>query len=137
MNKYEIESKIRNLRLYLENILNNNKVESWEDEKIRNSIDMLADKLYDYEHTMKYYSKKPQKGNLRLNSNGRFEVNDIELTSGHGLEMYLYNSYEECNIWYEGRVESRHTENGAVYYFLNTDGPNKDLEEGDLVMVRL
>ena len=137
MNKYEIESKIRNLRLYLENILNNNKVESWEDEKIRNSIDMLADKLYDYEHTMKYYSKKPQKGNLRLNSNGRFEVNDIELTSGHGLEMYLYNSYEECNIWYEGRVESRHTENGAVYYFLNTDGPNKDLEEGDLVRVRL
>lgn len=137
MNKYEIESKIRNLRLYLENILNNNKAESWEDEKIRNSIDMLADKLYDYEHTMKYYSKKPQKGNLRLNSNGRFEVNDIELTSGHGLEMYLYNSYEECNIWYEGRVESRHTENGAVYYFLNTDGPNKDLEEGDLVRVRL
>ena len=48
MNKYEIESKIRNLRLYLENILNNDKAESWEDEKIRNSIDMLADKLYDY-----------------------------------------------------------------------------------------
>ena len=85
MNKYEIESKIRNLRLYLEGILNNDRAETWEDEKIRNSIDVLADKLYDYEYTMKYYSKKPQKGNLRLNSNGRYEVNNIELTSGHGL----------------------------------------------------
>lgn len=137
MNKYDIENKIRNLRLYLEGILSNDKAETWEDEKIRNSIDVLADKLYDYEHTMKYYSKKPQKGNLRLNSNGRYEVNNIELTSGHGLEMYLYDSYEECNIWCEGRVESRHTENGAVYYFLNSDGSNKDLEEGDLVRVRL
>lgn len=133
MNRYEIESKIRNLRLYLENIANNEKAETWEDEKIKNSIDSLADKLYDYEQTMKYYSKKPQEGRLTLNSRGRYEINDIELTCGHGLEMYLYDSYEECEIWCEGRVEA---DNGK-YYFLNLDGSNKDLEEGDLVRVRV
>ena len=133
MNRYEIESKIRNLRLYLENIVNNEKAETWEDEKIKNSIDSLADKLYDYEQTMKYYGKKPQEGRLTLNSRGRYEINDIELTCGHGLEMYLYDSYEECEIWCEGRVEA---DNGK-YYFLNLDGLNKDLEEGDLVRVRV
>ena len=133
MNRYEIESKIRNLRLYLENIVNNEKAETWEDEKIKNSIDSLADKLYDYEQTMKYYGKKPQEGRLTLNSRGRYEINDIELTCGHGLEMYLYDSYEECEIWCEGRVEA---DNGK-YYFLNLDGSNKDLEEGDLVRVRV
>lgn len=133
MNKYEIESKIRNLRLYLEGIVNNEKAETWEDEKIKNSIDSLADRLYDYEQTMKYYSKKPQESRLTLNSSGRYEVNDIELTCGHGLEMYLYDSYEECEIWCEGRVEA---DNGE-YYFLNLDGANKELEEGDLVRVRV
>ncbi|MDY3001917.1 DUF5348 domain-containing protein [Romboutsia timonensis] len=133
MNKYEIESKIRNLRLYLEGIVNNEKAETWEDEKIKNSIDSLADRLYDYEQTMKYYSKKPQESRLTLNSSGRYEVNDIELTCGHGLEMYLYDSYEECEIWCEGRVEA---DNGE-YYFLNLDGANKELEEGDLVRVRI
>ena len=133
MNKYEIESKIRNLRLYLEGIVNNEKAETWEDEKIKNSIDSLADRLYDYEQTMKYYSKKPQESRLTLNSSGRYEVNDIELTCGHGLEMYLYASYEECEIWCEGRVEA---DNGE-YYFLNLDGANKELEEGDLVRVRI
>lgn len=133
MNKYEIESKIRNLRLYLEGIVNNEKAETWEDEKIKSSIDSLADRLYDYEQTMKYYSKKPQESRLTLNSSGRYEVNDIELTCGHGLEMYLYDSYEECEIWCEGRVEA---DNGE-YYFLNLDGANKELEEGDLVRVRI
>ncbi len=133
MNKYEIESKIRNLRLYLEGILNNEKAETWEDEKIRNSIDSLADRLYDYEQKMKYYSKKPQESRLTLNSSGRYEVNDIELTCGHGLEMYLYDAYEECEIWCEGRVEA---DNGE-YYFLNLDGANKELEVGDLVRVRV
>lgn len=137
MNKYEIESKIRNLRLYLEGIVNNEKAETWEDEKIKNSIDSLADRLYDYEQTMKYYSKKPQESRLTLNSSGRYEVNDIELTCGNGLEMYLYDSYEECNMWFEGRVEARHDGSEAIYYFLNYDGLNKDLEDGDLVRVRI
>ncbi len=137
MSKYEIECKIREFRKYLEGILNNSEAETWEDEKVRISIDRLADKLHDYEYTIKYYRKEPKKGNLRLNSRGRYEVNDIELTCGSGLEMYLYDTYEECNMWFEGRVEARHDGSEAIYYFLNYDGLNKDLEAGDLVRVRI
>ena len=48
------------------------------------------------------------------------------------------NKYEiECNIWFECRVEARYEVSEAIYYFLNSDGPNKDLEDGNLVRVRI
>lgn len=138
MKKYEIESKIRSLRTYLQSIVENAGSErTWEEKKILSCIDDLKEKLYDAEHDMKYYSKEPKVGKLHLQSDGRYALEDTTFTSGHGMEMFLYDPYEKEEVWFTGRVECKHTENGPVYYFLNSDGPNKDLEIGDMVRVRL
>lgn len=139
MKKFEIESKIRNLKTYIkETIYYANLDElTWEEKKIIDYLSNLEDKLCDAEHYIKYYSKETKKGNLYQQADGRYAIDEYTyFTSGSPIEMYLYDPYEEKNIWCEGRVESRYTDNGSVYYFLNSDGENKDLEEGDLVRVR-
>ena len=133
MVRYEIEYKIRSLRLYLENIVDNEKAETWEDKRTKSSIYELVRELDKYERIMKYYSKEPRTGKLTLNDRGRYEINGIELTCGHGLELFMFSSDECCETWCEGCVEA---DNGR-YYFFNSEGKNKYLEEGDLARVRI
>ncbi len=140
MNIKEIERKVLDLKSYLERVLDCAEYDSlsWEDKKILECFHRLDDELYTIGNSIQYYRKKSIEGRLHQREDGRFAIDEYNyFTSGSPMEMYLYDDYEEENIWCKGRVEYMHESNREYYYFLNEDGKNKELEEGDLVRIRL
>ncbi len=110
---------------------------SFEEKKIFSKLCWLNEKLEDLEGDIKYYSKKSTQGKLYKQDDGRYAINDSNyFTCGSPIEMFLYDSWQDEKVWCEGRVEGRFENGESIYYFLNKDGDNKDLEEGDLVRIR-
>lgn len=85
-----------------------------------NSLRSIQNKLEDALYEIKYL-KKPVRaeGGLYKNTNDRYEIGDHELTSGHPVEIYIYDSWSEKNAWYKSRIEH----NGEDYYAVGYDGP--------------
>lgn len=92
----------------------------------------ILDKLSDISRNLKYLERPiKSEGVLHKNKNGRYEFNDIELSSGYGLE-YLANDdrhmryndnddYVSTPYWSYGRIEH----DGTDYYIVGADKDTK------------
>ena len=136
MDKRAILTKLNYMRMDLEKLVEEDPA-TWEDKKVQSRVGWLVEKIEDIEHDIKYYSKKSKQGKIYKQSDGRFAIDeDNYFTCGYPLEMFVYDSFECEKVWCEGRIEGRFENRESIYYFLNKDGDNKDLEEGDLVRIR-
>ena len=63
------------------------------------------------------YLNRPVKveGILRKNSNGRYEIDGHELTSGSPVEVLIYDRYYERREWVSSRIEH----SGRDYYLVS------------------
>ncbi|MBQ5852121.1 MAG: DUF5348 domain-containing protein, partial [Lachnospiraceae bacterium] len=97
-------------------------------------------KLDDVSHTLKYLDRPIKtEGALHKNSNGRYEVNGIELSSGSGIEYLAtddrhmrYNDnddYVPTPYWCASRIEH----DGTDYYIVGAN----DLDTLENVRVRI
>lgn len=136
MDKRAILTKLNYMKMDLEKLSED--TSTWEDRKVKSIVEVLIEQIEDVECNTRYYCKESKTGRLYKQNDGRYAIDQENyFTCGSALEMLLYDSWEEKEVWCAGRVESKYTDNGQVYYFLNKDGDNKDLEEGDLVRVRI
>lgn len=137
MDKSTILRKLSSIKYDLKRLISED-VDTWEDVKISEMVENLLDDIDTAEGNIRYLCKPTREARLYKQNNGRFAVDDeTEFSCGCPLEMYLYDEWEECNVWCSGRVESMHVEGEQTYYFLNRDGKDKILEDGDLVRVRV
>lgn len=92
----------------------------------------ILDKLADVSHTLDYFERHiKSEGVLHKNSNGRYEFNGIELSSGYPIEYLAtddrhmrYNEnddYVSTPYWCYGRIEH----NGTDYYIVGADKDTK------------
>lgn len=87
------------------------------DEQFRhNTARSITDKLGDIKSMIEWLDKPIRaKGYLHKNSNGRYEIDGIELTSGHPLEAWD-NRFEE---WIRTRIE--HHTDYYIYHLKSQD----------------
>ncbi|ETJ17544.1 hypothetical protein Q604_UNBC18757G0001 [human gut metagenome] len=83
---------------------------------------------------MEYMQKETKEYTLKLRNDGRYETNDAShyFTSGSRIEVNINDIG-----WCTGRVECRHEDNRAIYYFLNNEADNVDLSEGMRIRLRV
>jgi hypothetical protein len=87
--------------------------------------------LEDFIRTIEHYSKDTSEGYLELNSNGRYVLNDTELTCGYPVELWNNKSHS----WNDGRIE--HSDEYGGYYFYNYDEEHIVLSDGIKARVRI
>ena len=92
-----------------------------------NQLRRIYDSSLDITNSLKFLQKPVRaEGALRKQSNGRYQVEGVELTSGHSIELYD----DEDDIFYPTSIEH----NGEDYYivFLGREVPI----ESKLVRIR-
>lgn len=73
----------------------------------------MLTKLDDVSRNLKYLNRPIRRsGKLRKNSNGRYECDGYELTSGSSVEILVYDRYGERYEWLATSIEH----NGRDYY---------------------
>lgn len=87
---------------------------------LANEYRQIIERLGGISHSLEYFMLPVAKqGKLRLNRNGRYELNGAELTSGEGVEVLLYDDCMERWEWYSSRIES--TRDGKYYLVGRSD----------------
>lgn len=129
MTKEEIKKELSKLQRNMDNLLprdwdnqvcdeiefsdfeNSNANDWYLQERFNKIFSLMTDLHYEIE-----YLKLPVAfdGFLVKNNRGRYELNNFELTSGCGLEIKIYDDFDECKKWVKTRVEH----DGADYYFV-------------------
>lgn len=119
--KSDIES------LWNEGQKSNNK--SFEDKQANRILENIIEEIDTSAYKLKRFTMPVIEGTLREADNGKFELYDDNgkyvtyFSCGSPIECYLYDDYEESNVWYPGRVEHK-SENGVKgYYFVGPDNP--------------
>lgn len=112
-NYFRVLDKVRALHSELESILNKAAYKTLEDNEGYRAVEHLLEELQDTKWTIEHFSKPVEEGLLHQGSNGRFSINDNELTCGHSLELYD----EEEGEWLAGRVEHTTRDGQKGYYF--------------------
>lgn len=130
-----IKQQAKELRRTIEKALENYKREGFENNHIYHELEVrYSENLDDLVRYIDYMQKPVKEYTLKLRNDGRYETDDGSdyFTSGSSIEVYI----NEVG-WCTGRVECRHKDNRAIYYFLNDDDKNVDLFEGMQVRIRL
>lgn len=117
--------------IQIKGICNKVPIESFEDRKAYKALVKAIEDLEDFIRDVKHYSKDTEEGYLLLNSNGRYLLNNTELTCGYPVE--IYNT--KYNEWNDGRIE--HSSKYCGYYFYNYDEEHIALNEGIKARVRV
>lgn len=131
----EYFSSISSLTEKLNNALDNLPCakETMEEREIRYALQAAAEKLSNAKYVIEHFLKPTNEGYLKINSHGRFELDEHEFTCGSPIEVYLQEDIE-ADIeegWYSGRVEHS-SDKGYCFY-----GPGKPpLHEGMRVRTR-
>ena len=102
--------------------------EIYEDKKIHFLLDKLLDDLNYTMNLIKYFNKTSIIGYLKELPNGRFEIENYELSCNSPLEIYS----EEYDDWFLGRVEYK-----DKYYFCCDELDNPLLSNGIKVKIRV
>lgn len=90
---------------------------------LANEYRQIVEKLDGVSRALGYFMLPvAREGKLRLNQNGRYELDGAELTSGEGVEVLLYDDCMERWEWYASRIESM----DGKYYLVGKS--NLDLE---------
>lgn len=120
--------KLNSARIEIENLISSTNKNSFEDMQIsrllQNLLDLMKSTILDIE----YFNQQCVAGILTELPNGRFELNDHELTCGSPLEIYS----TEFNEWIVGRIEYRNK-----YYFCNNDLDHLILYSGMQARIRV
>jgi len=124
-------NEITLLQKTLERLLKEALCDSLEDNKACNVLERLTEELDSAARTLKHYSKPVKEGRLYKQANGRFIINDNELSSGHSLEVWN----DEYQKWETGRVEYSDSKGG--YYFYNLNMKNPALYNGMKARIRV
>lgn len=147
--KYKAKNKISKFKSEIKALIRNyeyNQDLTWEEKRILSKLGYLEEKLDDIQYDIEYYCKDVLKGKLYLNGSERFAIynpdnfgNETYFTCGSAIELYMHDIYEDEYMWHSGRVEAYYNDKKGrnVYCFINSTGENKDLEEGDLVRIRI
>lgn len=120
-----------NALIQIKGICDNVPIESFEDKKACKALVKVIEDLEDFIRDIKHYSKHVEQGYLLLNSNGRYVLNNTELTCGYPVE--IYNT--KYNEWNDGRIE--HSSKYYGYYFYNYDEEHIVLNDGIKARVRV
>ena len=68
----------------------------------------IVGKMDELSHALSYFMRPvTHEGKLRMNRNGRYELDGRELTSGSGVEVLLYDDCMERWEWCASRIESK------------------------------
>ena len=87
--------------------------ENPEERLIENEVYAILEKAYKLRARISYLSAEiSTEGILHKKENGRYELNSIELTCGHGIEVFMYDECSYRYDWYITRIEH----NGQDYY---------------------
>ncbi|QAA30323.1 DUF5348 domain-containing protein [Clostridium manihotivorum] len=121
-----VESTSKTLNKIYTQVKNN----SFEDIKACEAMEKLIQDIDIFMWKVNHYSKSAKEGVLKLGSNDRYSINEIELTCGYPLEVYN----AEYDQWEAGCVE--HSNNFDGYYFQNNDGNSFALSNGMYCRVR-
>ncbi len=122
--------ELKNLKLSADNLLKDDIVDSFENEKAYKSVGYIKKEIEDAIYDMELLSKITIEGTLVLNSQGRFNLDtaqELYFTCGSPVEVFIDNE------WYRGRVE--HID--GSYYFYNYEAENVPLEEGMKARIRV
>lgn len=106
-------------------------ITSFEDIRACKATEKVIEDLEDFIRTIEHYSKDTSEGYLELNSNGRYVLNDTELTCGYPVELWNNKSHS----WNDGRIE--HSDEYGGYYFYNYDEEHIVLSDGIKARVRI
>lgn len=131
----KIKQQAKELRANIEKALENYKREGFENNRIYYELEIrYSENLDDLVRYIDYMQKPTKEYTLKLRNDGRYETDDEScyFTSGSSIEVYINNEIG----WCIGRVECRHEDNRAIYYFLNHDDKNIDLFEGMKIRIR-
>lgn len=131
----KIKQQAKELRANIEKALENYKREGFENNRIYHELEIrYSENLDDLVRYIDYMQRPVKEYALKLRNDGRYETNDGSdyFTSGSCIEVYIDNEIGWCT----GRVECRHEDNRAIYYFLNDDDKNIDLFEGMRIRMR-
>lgn len=152
-NIYEIMKEVSDLNYTIKKIMRHADFDNYEDLSgleynktdaqelfLKDELCQLLSKLSDVSWTLDYLNRPVKvEGVLHKNSNGRYEVNGMELTSGHGLEYLAtddrhcrYDEHDEYVVtpyWCASRIEH----DGTDYYIVGAD----NLDSLENVRVRL
>ncbi|MTK13906.1 MAG: hypothetical protein F8N39_18145 [Clostridiaceae bacterium] len=104
-----------NALIQLKGLYDKASTEEFDNRKACKSLEKFIEDIEDFVRDIKHYSKDTELGYLQLNSNGRYVLNDTELTCGYPIE--IYNT--KYNEWNDGRIE--HSSEYDGYYFYNYD----------------
>lgn len=99
-----------------------------EDRKIHILLDDLLDKLDDATNLIKYFNQTAITGILKELPNGRYGIDNYEITCNTPLEVYSY----EYDDWFLGRIEYSNR-----YYFCCDELDNPLLFSGMKVKIRI
>lgn len=130
----KIKQQAKELRNSIEKALENYKREGFENNRIYQELEVrYSENLDDLVRYIDYMQKPVKEYRLKLRNDGRYETDDGSnyFTSGSSIEVYINDVG-----WCTGRVECRHENSRAIYYFLNNDGKNIDLFEGMRIRIR-
>lgn len=142
MNINELYQEVRKLNSDIQRIVSSSEIDYYDDMSgvdynktnpeevfLFDELYRIMEKLEEVTHTIKYL-EKPIKadGTLHKNANGRYEVQEIELSSGCGLEYLACDEYHEiyCEdtdeykkvpYWKASRIEH----DGKGYYIVGAD----------------
>ena len=131
----EINREAKKLSRLIEKALKNYKREGFENNHIYHELEVrYNENLDDLVRYIDYMQRPVKVYTLKLRNDGRYETDDEScyFTSGSSIEVYIDNEIGWCT----GRVECRHEDNRAIYYFLNDDDDNIDLFEGMKIRIR-
>ncbi|WPC42920.1 DUF5348 domain-containing protein [Clostridium sp. JS66] len=115
----------------INSIYDNASTANFEDIRGCKATEKLIEDLEGFIRDIKHYSKPIQEGYLQLKSNGRYSLENIELTCGYPVE--IYNT--ESHAWNDGRIEHSDKYNG--YYFYNYDENHIALNNNIRARVRI
>ncbi len=124
----ELGIKLETLLEKIDKTLDAELAEKFEDVEMYRQLEVLQMVLAKYINTNNYLQKPTAEGKLYKNKNGRYVINDTELTCGDYLE--IFNKDEQA--WYLGRIE--HSQK-LGYYHSNQEG-SISLREGMLARIR-
>lgn len=127
-NEYvSLQFNIYSLSEKIEKVLCNNKTESMENIEVILQLEKLNEQLHDVTLEIDYYKKPVEEGKLVRLTNGRFSLNNNELSCGYPIEVW----WNEEERWVVGRVEY-----SDEYYFYNKKMQHPKLYDGMKVRIR-
>ena len=125
MNIKELQNSLNRLNSQIDRILQESEFSKWgelnieyngedpEEVMLWSEFSSVMMKLDDVNDSLNYLNRPIRReGRLYKNDNGRYECDGYELTSGSGVEILVYEEYEERYGWLATRIEH----NGRDYY---------------------